>query len=93
MSLDTTTVAVAQSSNLTDSNTVSIQEDELSSWSKATGHSKAVPAKWHAQKQSHSIVESDEDSVEIMTSIEDEEKPAAIQAYDVGVDYGDDNFF
>jgi len=92
--LDTTSVAVAQSSNLSDSNTVSIQEDELSSLSKATSSSKAVQAKQHAQKRSRSILELDEDSVKRMTSVEDEEdsKLAAIQVYDVGVDYGDDKF-
>jgi len=92
--LDTTSVAVAQSSNLSDSNTVSIQEDELSSLSKATSSSKAVQANWHAQKRSCSILELDEDSVKRMTSVEDEEdsKLAAIQVYDVGVDYGDDKF-
>jgi len=92
ISLDTTGVAVAQSSNLSDSDTVSIQEDELSSRSKATGNSKAVQAKWRAQKRSCSIVELDEESVERMTSVENEEdsKPAAMQVYDVGVDYGDD---
>jgi len=80
MSLDTTSVAVAQSSNLSDSDTVSIQEDELSSQSKATGNSKAVQAKRCAQKRSCSIVELDEDSVERMTSVT---IPAKIKNFEV----------
>jgi len=40
-------------------------------------------------------VESDEDSVEKFSSVdnEDDAKPAAIEAYDAGVDYGDDKFY
>ena len=57
--------------------------------------SEAVQAKRRAQKRSRSIVESDDESVEVMESFEDEKdsKPAATTAVDVAVDYGDDNFF
>jgi len=57
--------------------------------------SEAVQAKRCAQKRSRSIVESDDESVEVMESFEDEKdsKPTTTTAFDVAVDYGDDNFF
>jgi len=57
--------------------------------------SETVQAKRRAQKRSHSIVESDDESVEVMESFEDEKdsEPTASTAFDVAVDYGDDYFF
>jgi len=95
-SLDATRVAVAQSSKCSAENNISISEQVVpSNKMKVSEHSKAVQAKRHAQKQSHSIVKSDDESVEVMESFEDEKdsKPAASTAFDVAVDYGDDKFF
>jgi len=62
---------------------------------KLSEHSKEIQAKCRAQKRSCSIVESDDESVEVMESFEHEKdsKPAASTAFDVAVDYGDDNLF
>ncbi len=95
-SLDATRAAVAESSKLSTGNKISISEQVIpSNKMKLSEHSKEVQAKHHAQKQSHSIVESDDESVEVMESFEDEKdsKPATSTAFDVAVDYGDDNFF
>jgi len=84
MTLEVTRVAVAQSLKCSAESNLSISEEvELSNQRKGTEHSKAVQAKWHAQKRSHSIIKSDDESVE-------DSKPAATTAFDVTVDYGDD---
>jgi len=84
MTLEATRVAVAQSSKCSAESNLSISEEvELSNQRKGTEHSKAVQAKRHAQKQSRSIIKSDDESVE-------DSKPAATTAFDVTVNYGDD---
>jgi len=95
-SLDATRAAVAKSSKFSSANKFSISEQVIpSNKTKLSEHSKEIQAKRRAQKQSRSIVESDDESVEVMESFDDEKdsKPAASTAFDVAVDYGDDKFF
>ena len=96
MSLDATRVAVSQSSKCSAENNISISQQVVpSNETKVSEHSKSVQAKQRAQKRSLSIVKSDDESVEVMKSIENEEdsKPTTSTAFDIAVDYGDDNFF
>jgi len=82
--LEATRVAIAQSSKCyAESNLTNSEGIELSNQRKDTEHSRAIQAKCHAQKQSRSIVKSDDESVE-------DSKPAATTAFDVTVNYGDD---
>jgi len=94
--LDATRVSAAQSSKSSTENDILISKQvQPSNQRKLSEHSKVVQAKRRAQKRSRSIVESDDESVELMESFEDDtdSKPAARTAFDVAVDYGDDNFF
>ncbi len=94
-SLDATRVAVAQSSKDSAENNILISKQvQPLTQTKVSEHSKAVQANQRAQKCSRSIVESYDESVEVMESFEDDtdSKPTAKKAFDVDVDYGDEFF-
>jgi len=84
MTLEVTRVAVAQSLKCSAESNLSNSEGvELSNQRKDSEHSKAVQAKRRAQKQSCSIVKSNDESVE-------DSKPAAVTTFDVAVNFHDD---
>jgi len=96
MTSEATRVAVAKLSKCSaESSSMNSDEVESSTLTKFDEHSKAVQAKQCAQKQSHSIVKSDDESIEVMESIVDKEdsKPATSTAIDNAVNYGGVNFF